>query len=147
MTLHRTECGAGNLQEQDVLRNIVVPCEENPLPSREVEVDEFQFQYSATERPNISNDTITISHHFAHDHLTKLSISHALTQSTKLCVFAERVMETVQSTKDLPELLASTGDCPRASELPYVAWEQTSLGRGPHSSCNFRFLLLSPKGI
>jgi uncharacterized Rmd1/YagE family protein len=99
-----------SMQEQDVLRNLVVPCEENPLPPRDVEVDEFQFHYTASEKPNISNDTITINHRFAHDHLIKLSISHALSQSTKLCVFEERVMEIVQSTKDLPELLASTGD-------------------------------------
>lgn len=29
-------------QEQDVLRNLVVPCMLDPLPGREVEVDEFQ---------------------------------------------------------------------------------------------------------
>lgn len=98
------------LQEQDVLRNIVVPCEENPLPPKDVEVDEFQFHYTASERPNISNDTITINHRFSQDHLIKLSISHALSQSTKLCVFEERVMQIVQATKDLPELLASTGE-------------------------------------
>ena len=46
---------------------------------------------------------------FAGDHLIKLSISHALSQSTKLCVFEERVIEIVASTKDLPEILASTG--------------------------------------
>ena len=45
----------------------------------------------------------------AGDHLIKLSISHALSQSTKLCVFEERVIEIVASTKDLPEILASTG--------------------------------------
>lgn len=39
----------------------------------------------------------------------KLSISHALSQSTKLCVFEERVLEIVQTTKDLPEALATTG--------------------------------------
>lgn len=41
--------------------------------------------------------------------MIKLSISHALSQSTKLCVFEERVIEIVASTKDLPEILASTG--------------------------------------
>ena len=45
----------------------------------------------------------------AGDHLIKLSISHALSQSTKLCVFEERVIGIVASTKDLPEILASTG--------------------------------------
>lgn len=41
------------LQEQDILRNIVVPCEENPLPAREVEVDEFTYHYTASEKPHI----------------------------------------------------------------------------------------------
>lgn len=41
------------LQEQDILRNLVVPCEENPLPSREVEVDEFTYHYTASEKPHI----------------------------------------------------------------------------------------------
>ena len=45
----------------------------------------------------------------AGDPSIKLSISHALSQSTKLCVFEERVLEIVASTKDLPESLASTG--------------------------------------
>ena len=45
----------------------------------------------------------------AGDHKIKLSISHALSQSTKLCVFEERVLEIVASTKDLPESLATTG--------------------------------------
>ena len=88
---------------------MVFPYQENPLPSFESEKDEFQFHYTASERPHIQNDMITIHHRFAADHLIKLSISHALSQSTKLCVFEERVLEIVASTKDLPEILASTG--------------------------------------
>jgi hypothetical protein len=34
----------------------------------------------ASERPHIQNDTITINHRFATDHIIKLSISHALSQ-------------------------------------------------------------------
>ncbi len=48
----------------------------------------------------------------AGDHSIKLSISYALSQSTKLCVYEERVLEIVQSTKDLPESLAETGVAP-----------------------------------
>lgn len=58
----------------------MVPCEENPLPVSELEIDEFQFHYTASERPHIQNDTITINHRFANDHIIKLSISHALSQ-------------------------------------------------------------------
>lgn len=55
------------------------------------------------------NDSITIHHRFSGDYRVKLSISHALSQSTKLCVFEERVLEIVQTTKDLPEALATSG--------------------------------------
>ncbi|KAK9814251.1 hypothetical protein WJX72_002986 [[Myrmecia] bisecta] len=103
--------GLTQKQEQDILRNVVVPCEENPLPPSEVEIDEFQFHYTANEKPHIQNDTITINHRLSNDHLIKLSISHALSQSTKLCVFEERVLSIVASTKDLPEILAFTGKC------------------------------------
>ena len=48
----------------------------------------------------------------AGDHSIKLSISYALSQSTKLCVYEERVLDIVQSTKDLPESLAETGVAP-----------------------------------
>lgn len=34
---------------------MVVPCEENPLPVEEVEIDEFQFHYTASEKPHIQN--------------------------------------------------------------------------------------------
>lgn len=101
--------GLTQKQEQDVLRNLVVPCEENPLPVSELEIDEFQFHYTANERPHIQNDTITISHKLANDHSIKLSISHALAQSTKLCVFEERVLEMVAATRNLPGNLATTG--------------------------------------
>lgn len=96
-------------QERDVIRNIVTPCLIDPLPQREIEVDEFTFHYTVSEKPHIQNDTITINYRLANDHLIKLSISHALAQSTKLSVYEERVMEIVESTKDLPEILATTG--------------------------------------
>ena len=101
--------GLTEKQEQDILTNIVRHCEENSLPSIESEMDEFQFHYVANERPHIQNDTITINHRLSTDHRIKLSISHALAQSTKLCVFEERVLEIVNNTRDLPETLAETG--------------------------------------
>ena len=55
---------------------------------------------------------------YAGDHSIKLSISYALSQSTKLCVYEERVLDIVQSTKDLPESLAETGK----SSPHCVAW-------------------------
>lgn len=101
--------GLTEKQETDILHNIVRPCEENSLPPVEVEIDQFQFHYMANEKPHIQNDTITINHRLSNDHRIKLSISHALAQSTKLCVFEERVLAIVNNTRDLPETLAETG--------------------------------------
>lgn len=55
------------------------------------------------------NDTITISRHHANDHQVKLAICHALAQSTKLCIYEERVLELVLATKHLPQALATHG--------------------------------------
>ena len=51
-----------------------------------------------------------VNYRLRNDHLIKLSISHALAQSAKLSVYEERVIEIVESTKDLPETLAATGE-------------------------------------
>lgn len=45
--------------ERVVVRSVVGPVLVDPLPSNEVEVDEFSFHYTASEKPNISNDTFT----------------------------------------------------------------------------------------
>ena len=51
------------VQEQDVLKNLVVPCEVDPLPVREVEIDEFDVKYTANEGGgHIQNDTITLNY-------------------------------------------------------------------------------------
>ena len=50
-----------------------------------------------------------MNHRLAHDHRIKMSILHALAQSTKLSVYEGRAMALVEDTKDLPELLATTG--------------------------------------
>ena len=82
------------------------------MPPSEVEIDEFKFNYVANERPHIQNDTITINPRLSADHHIKMSISFAFSQSTKLCTFEERVVDIVASTKDLPEILATTGKTP-----------------------------------
>ncbi|KDD75005.1 YagE family hypothetical protein [Helicosporidium sp. ATCC 50920] len=95
--------------EAEVLARVVAPALVDALPPREVELDECAFQTTRTEKPHIQNDCFTIGHRAAGDYLLKLSISHALAQSTKLSVYEARVVAIVESTKDLPERLASTG--------------------------------------
>lgn len=55
---------------------------------------------------SIVNDAITLSSNHASE---KLAISFAMAQSAKLDVFEERVEETIQQTKHIPQNLATTG--------------------------------------
>lgn len=41
--------------------------------------------------------------------MIKLSISHALAQSTKLMLYEELILELVTSTKEIPQQLSATG--------------------------------------
>eukprot|EP00887_Chlorella_sp_A99_P005398 scaffold1.g5398.t1 len=100
--------GLSPQQEREVLRGVQKFLVDK-LPQSEAEMDEFQFVVTAGEKPHIQNDTITISQRLGQDHLIKMSILHALAQSTKLSVYEGRAMELVESTKDLPELLATSG--------------------------------------
>lgn len=96
-------------EERLLLENIVKPAAVDPLDDLQVEVDEFLFHYTMSEKPHIQNDTFTINYRYAGDHLVKLSVSHALAQSIKLSLYEYRVVGIVEETKDLPEILASTG--------------------------------------
>lgn len=44
-----------------------------------------------------------------HDDRTKLSLSHALSQSVKISLFEELIMGTIEQTKDIPKSLSETG--------------------------------------
>jgi uncharacterized Rmd1/YagE family protein len=98
-------------QEADVLANLVGPALEDALPPGEVEVDEFAYVYGPG-KPSIADDTISLPARAVADATTKLAISHALAQSTKLCLYEERVLEVVEATRDLPEAMAATGRVP-----------------------------------
>jgi hypothetical protein len=114
---------------QDVLRNLVVPCEENPLPVSELEIDEFQFHYTANERPHIQNDTITISHKLANDHSIKLSISHALAQVH----FPNPIRRVLTILSELPAL----GDAGIAAESLRFFTARDCCAKLPHTVLYF----------
>ena len=96
-------------EERRFVEMVKAACCVDLLDAAEIEIDEFLFVWSANEKPHIQNDTFTINYRYANDHLVKLSVSHALAQSTKLSVYEYRVVAIVDETKDLPEVLASTG--------------------------------------
>ncbi len=95
--------------EKELVEQIYKSCHVKPYPVHEIEIDNFTFNFSAEEPPNIQNDVFTINKRQASDHHVLLAISYALAQSAKLSVYEERVMELVDDTKHLPMALANTG--------------------------------------
>ncbi|KAL2271000.1 hypothetical protein VTJ83DRAFT_371 [Remersonia thermophila] len=103
-------------QEKDILADLTfsenetgIPLVFRPLNEDEFETEEFHFEYSAdAKRPRIFNDMITLLPRS--DHMVKLTISHAIAQSTKLCFFEERMSQTMLEAQHIPKRLALTGE-------------------------------------
>ncbi|TFB02869.1 Sporulation protein RMD8 [Trichoderma ghanense] len=103
-------------QEKDILADFTFADAEDgvsllsgPLDQGDYETEEFHFEYSPdVQRPRIFNDMITLLPRS--DHMIKLTISHAIAQSTKLCFFEERMSETMLDAQHVPKTLALTGE-------------------------------------
>lgn len=103
-------------QEKSILADITFAEQENgaslvsrPLDRSDVETEEFHFEYSADiKRPRVFNDMITLLPRS--DHMVKLTISHAIAQSTKLCFFEEQLQQAMLNAEDVPKRLAITGE-------------------------------------
>jgi uncharacterized Rmd1/YagE family protein len=79
-----------------------------PLEQSDYETEEFHFEYNDdVKRPRIFNDMITLLPRS--DHMVRLTISHAIAQSTKLCLFEERMSDTLADAQHVPKRLALTG--------------------------------------
>ena len=71
------------------------------------ETEEFHFEYDATiSRPRVFNDMITLR---TGDHMIKLTISHAIAQSTKLSSFEQQMANQMAEAQHVPRALALTG--------------------------------------
>ncbi|GBF98104.1 hypothetical protein Rsub_10850 [Raphidocelis subcapitata] len=110
--------GLDALQESSFVRNIASHGLNTSLADAndDVEIDQFQFNVSTTERPHIQNDIVTLHRKAAADHKVKLAISYALSQSTMLSLYERRVTDLVLESKHLPEQLAQTGEVTLTSE-------------------------------
>lgn len=103
-------------QEKDILGDLTFAENEKgislatrPFEPGDYETEEFHFEYSADiQHPRIFNDMITLLPRS--DHMVKLTISHAVAQSTKLCSFEERMSETMRDAEPVPKHLAMTGE-------------------------------------
>lgn len=104
-------------QEKDLLADLAfatssvtgspIPLATMPLQEEDFESEEFHFEYSTEiSRPRVYHDMITLR---SGDHMIKLTISHGIAQSTKLCFFEEVMARQMSEAKDIPRRLAVTG--------------------------------------
>ncbi|KAH9976796.1 hypothetical protein BGW80DRAFT_1546725 [Lactifluus volemus] len=75
------------------------------LASQDVEMEDLNFYYANYSR--IYNDVITLRK--GSSYMTKLSLSHALSQSVKISLFEELISTIVEATKHYPEIISETG--------------------------------------
>ncbi|KAG1665102.1 hypothetical protein FOA52_007793 [Chlamydomonas sp. UWO 241] len=101
--------GLDEAEEQELVCNVCKACEVDPYAYSDIEINEFEFNLSATEPPHIKNDVVTINKRQAMDHQLRLAISHALAQSVKLSLYEERVLSLVEETREFPHQLAKRG--------------------------------------
>ncbi|CAD1812038.1 unnamed protein product [Candida parapsilosis] len=98
------------VHEKNILADLAFADQElliNPIDEQDIETEEFHFEYDRDiHRPRIYNDMITLR---SSDHLIKLTMSHAIAQSTKLGLFESRMVNILHSISKLPKKLALTG--------------------------------------
>ncbi|KAG6831154.1 hypothetical protein H0H87_006084 [Tephrocybe sp. NHM501043] len=71
-------------------------------------VRQFRFvEWAAEIAHRIYNDVITLRK--GSSSMTKLSLSHALSQSVKISLFEGLISTTIEETKDIPEVISETG--------------------------------------
>ncbi|KAK7046652.1 DUF155 domain-containing protein [Favolaschia claudopus] len=75
------------------------------LAPDEIEMEDLNFYYANYSR--IYNDVITLRK--GSSYMTKLSLSHAISQSVKISLFEQLISSTIEETKDIPEVIATTG--------------------------------------
>jgi uncharacterized Rmd1/YagE family protein len=102
-------------QEKDVLADLTFFSSLSPLHSlviqpqneEDFETEEFHFVYDENvARPRVFNDMITLR---SGDHMIKLTMSHAIAQSTKLSYFEQQMANQMDEVKGVPKRLALTG--------------------------------------
>ncbi|KAG0253129.1 hypothetical protein DFQ27_007642 [Actinomortierella ambigua] len=93
-------------QEEWILGDLA-QFEAKRLPVDDVQTEEFHFEYVGySTTPRIYNDMITLR---GGNHMIKLTISHAISQSVKLALYECQMDDTIDDTKIIPIQLAETG--------------------------------------
>jgi hypothetical protein len=101
--------GFSKEQEEDLLGHVAARCQVQPLPEKEIEVDEFQYHYSQYEPPHMLNDIITINRIQGADHQVR---PHPCTPCPLLdCVCCAPAYVLWLCNPPLPTAPAGTGVC------------------------------------
>ncbi|KAL8902510.1 MAG: hypothetical protein Q9207_004649, partial [Kuettlingeria erythrocarpa] len=79
----------------------------DPLSPSDIQTENFNFYYTREYQARIYNDFISLRE--KKNYMTKLAISHALSQSVKTSLFEDSLSTTIASTHPLPQQLALTG--------------------------------------
>ncbi|KAF2735924.1 YagE family protein [Polyplosphaeria fusca] len=95
------------LQDEKRFLKDLAKFEIDKLGKDEVETEEFNFYYTREYQARIYNDFISLRD--KKNYMTKLAISHALSQSVKTSLFEDLVDNTIDDTKDIPAQIASSG--------------------------------------
>ncbi|KAF2180812.1 sporulation protein-like protein RMD1 [Zopfia rhizophila CBS 207.26] len=95
------------LQEERRFLKEIAKFEVDKLGKDEIETEEFNFYYTREYQARIYNDFISLRE--KRHYMTKLAISHALSQSVKTSLFEDMVDNTIDMTKDIPVQIASSG--------------------------------------
>ncbi|PGH09038.1 hypothetical protein AJ79_05767 [Helicocarpus griseus UAMH5409] len=77
------------------------------LSTEDTQIENFNFYYTRDYQARIYNDFISLQD--PRNYMTKLAISHALSQSVKTSLFEDLVSETIAKTSPLPAQIAETG--------------------------------------
>lgn len=94
------------IEEQRFLKDIT-KFETEKLAEDDVQTENFNFYYTREYQPRIYNDFISLRE--KKNYMTKLAISHALSQSVKTSLFEDLLSTTIALTHPLPAQLAQTG--------------------------------------
>ncbi|KAK7514593.1 YagE family protein [Phyllosticta citriasiana] len=93
-------------QEHRFLREIA-RFENEKLGKDDIQTEDFNFYYTREYQARIYNDFISLRD--KKNYMTKLAISHALAQSVKTSLYEDLVDNTIETTKEIPAMIASTG--------------------------------------
>ncbi|KAE9391104.1 DUF155-domain-containing protein [Gymnopus androsaceus JB14] len=96
--------GMSEAQERRLLSSLK-RFEVEKLSPEDTEMEDLNYYYANYSR--IYNDVITLRK--GSSYMTKLSLSHALSQSVKISLFEKLISNTIEETKDIPELISETG--------------------------------------